>query len=386
VTGPNAGVAGVPLTFKATSEDPDGDSVAFMFDWGDTTTKVWSDFILSGETISASHTYVDSGNYAVKAKARNGELRESNWSDVRAVAVPVPSSGFPDSMAKAVQLAGQISSIRVSADGQFLYVAIDDADKVLVLRTSDCAVVDSVTVGRGPRRIVRSPDGRYVYVLVAGADSVAVVQTSSNSVTGRFLTDHDPYDIAVSTDGQHLYVLTRGGNDLMIVRADDYSVTARIPVDSTPYAVGVDPAGRFVYVTSSSESSVTKISTGTDSVLARLKLPSFGAGVAVSRDGAKVYVGCPGRGVLVFSTERDSLVSEVNVDGNPREITMTPTGSFALVANDDYGGLPVIRTDLDRTVALLKAGWSLWCADVTPDGRTVFAAHRTSSLFTFVQR
>jgi hypothetical protein len=38
VTGPAQGVAGVPVTFKATATDPDGDSIAFQFDWGDTTT------------------------------------------------------------------------------------------------------------------------------------------------------------------------------------------------------------------------------------------------------------------------------------------------------------------------------------------------------------
>jgi hypothetical protein len=37
VTGPTQGVAGVPVEFKATATDPEGDSIAFAFDWGDNT-------------------------------------------------------------------------------------------------------------------------------------------------------------------------------------------------------------------------------------------------------------------------------------------------------------------------------------------------------------
>ncbi len=57
ISGPSSGVVGVPVTFKAMATDPDGDSVAFELDWGDTTTPAWSNFIASGETISVQHTY-----------------------------------------------------------------------------------------------------------------------------------------------------------------------------------------------------------------------------------------------------------------------------------------------------------------------------------------
>jgi hypothetical protein len=122
--GPTTGVAGVPLTFRATSEDPDGDSVAFMFDWGDTTTNIWTNFILSGETISVSHTYADSNDYAVKAKAKNGKGRESVWSGGWTLHLAGSGPGYPDSLLLTADFPFNIADVRVSHDGQVLFAGV----------------------------------------------------------------------------------------------------------------------------------------------------------------------------------------------------------------------------------------------------------------------
>ena len=47
ISGRSAGVVGVPVTFKATAPDPENDSVAFHFDWGDSSTLAWADLFVS---------------------------------------------------------------------------------------------------------------------------------------------------------------------------------------------------------------------------------------------------------------------------------------------------------------------------------------------------
>jgi outer membrane protein assembly factor BamB len=80
LSGPTTGVAGVALTFTATATDPEADSVAFQFDWGDGATPAWTAFVASGDTITATNTYSDSGIFTVRAKAKDKAGKESDWS------------------------------------------------------------------------------------------------------------------------------------------------------------------------------------------------------------------------------------------------------------------------------------------------------------------
>ncbi|UCG43299.1 MAG: hypothetical protein JSU73_01380, partial [candidate division WOR-3 bacterium] len=50
--GPETGSVGTEYAFVSTAADPDGDSVAIRFDWGDGDTSNWSSWAASGDTIS----------------------------------------------------------------------------------------------------------------------------------------------------------------------------------------------------------------------------------------------------------------------------------------------------------------------------------------------
>ncbi|HTW90177.1 MAG TPA: PQQ-binding-like beta-propeller repeat protein [bacterium] len=74
-TGPQFCFADSVGTFKTAAVDPDGDSVAIRFDWGDSKTSFWSDWVASGETVAQSHSWSDSGTFKVRAWAMDkGQL------------------------------------------------------------------------------------------------------------------------------------------------------------------------------------------------------------------------------------------------------------------------------------------------------------------------
>jgi hypothetical protein len=87
VSGPGVAKPGAELTFGFTSVDPDGDDVWYMISWGDGAPAEWSPGRPSGERYNETHTYPDSGDYFVRAKAKDNDGAESDWSDSSRVAV-----------------------------------------------------------------------------------------------------------------------------------------------------------------------------------------------------------------------------------------------------------------------------------------------------------
>lgn len=63
------------------SVDPEDNVITYLIEWGDTTSARWSPFFPSGETVSRSHVYTDTGIYYIRAKARDIDRGESDWSD-----------------------------------------------------------------------------------------------------------------------------------------------------------------------------------------------------------------------------------------------------------------------------------------------------------------
>jgi outer membrane protein assembly factor BamB len=73
--------------FSATTTDPDTDSVAIHFSWGDGASSEWSSWVASGETITMSHSWSSPGTYQVKAQAKDKPGSTSDWSAVHSLVI-----------------------------------------------------------------------------------------------------------------------------------------------------------------------------------------------------------------------------------------------------------------------------------------------------------
>ncbi|MEO0114671.1 MAG: PKD domain-containing protein, partial [candidate division WOR-3 bacterium] len=67
--------------FSSSATDPDGDSVAIRFAWGDGDTSNWSSYVPSGEIITMNHSWSSPGTYNVKAQAKDEDGATSTWSN-----------------------------------------------------------------------------------------------------------------------------------------------------------------------------------------------------------------------------------------------------------------------------------------------------------------
>lgn len=78
-------------TYTASTTDPDGHRIKYLFDWGDGST-TWSDYYNSGQTASVNHKWSTQSTYEIKVKAEDEFGEESEWSDPISVIIPKAKS------------------------------------------------------------------------------------------------------------------------------------------------------------------------------------------------------------------------------------------------------------------------------------------------------
>jgi len=90
-TGPPGGQKGVNYTFSAVTTDPDDDQVFYLFDWGDGTNSSWVGPYNSSVPGNASHAWASVGNFSIKAKAKDVNGAESDWSASHNISISLGS-------------------------------------------------------------------------------------------------------------------------------------------------------------------------------------------------------------------------------------------------------------------------------------------------------
>ena len=89
ITGPKDGKAGTSYTYNLTSTDPDGDDIdEYVINWGDGPDEIVAGPFTSGLPATASHTWTSQGTYTIKAKAKDINGAESDWSEPFTVRMP----------------------------------------------------------------------------------------------------------------------------------------------------------------------------------------------------------------------------------------------------------------------------------------------------------
>jgi hypothetical protein len=77
----------IEYQFSVSTSDPEGDSISYLFDWGDSGLMVWLGPFASGETCIATHTWDNSDLYQVQVKAKDIHEDESGWSQALPVTI-----------------------------------------------------------------------------------------------------------------------------------------------------------------------------------------------------------------------------------------------------------------------------------------------------------
>ena len=102
-------------SFATSAEDPEGDKLRYIFDWGDGffSTTDWTE---SGRALSIAHSWQRAGRYMIAARAEDSANASSLWSSPREVVVNSPPGQPAIPAGKSTILPGEITSFATSAE------------------------------------------------------------------------------------------------------------------------------------------------------------------------------------------------------------------------------------------------------------------------------
>jgi outer membrane protein assembly factor BamB len=128
--GPTIGRIDYAYNFSIEAIDPDGDSVAVRFIWGDGDTSDWSPLEISGQVILLSHLWSDTGIYYVKGQVQDKSGAISNWSEPCSIRIIIdeppltPTVPFGPSEGK-INISYDFMSSTTDPDGDKIAIRFD---------------------------------------------------------------------------------------------------------------------------------------------------------------------------------------------------------------------------------------------------------------------
>ncbi len=217
----------------------------------------------------------------------------------------------------AVVVENYATGMDLSPDGAHLYVATSRVSSytqyfpgsLTVIETARYAIVDTIAVSPSPDTVTVSPDGSRVLVTHYDTNSISAIDVERRSVTSMFLPDA-PLCAAVTPDCTGVYVI--GMQSLFAV---DFltKIAEIIPAGRVPRRMQFSGDGKRACVTDLASSSVAVLDIVTNSVITTVQLDGNPEAVALSGDGEWLYVADYWAGALsaisIGSAVRDAEAS-----------------------------------------------------------------------------
>lgn len=281
------------------------------------------------------------------------------------------------------------SSIAVSSNGFFAYIANSQTNKVtafrigtngaLLLGASTPDAPNPASVGTTPRALAVSQDSRFLYVVNGGSDTVTVFSIGTagvltpvppstgnpNPVSAGGLS---PVALAMSSIGRFLYVANSTSNTITAFEVESSGLLTQVPQAGPgtnpvstnvtgPTALAMSSNGQFLYVTNGTSNTVTAFRVATSGLLTLI--PPVGPapnpvstggttpiGIAIEPNGTHLYIANRGGTVSAFTVGSNGLLTLVLASGaaqnptptlvagsTPVALTISQDGQFLYVAN-----------------------------------------------------
>jgi hypothetical protein len=375
-SGPTEGRTDTLYQFVSMTTDPDGDDFALRFDWGDGDTSDWTPFQSSGDSTRLWHMWMWSGDFEVRAQAKDRDGAMSDWSEPLDVAVE-SRYRFPFSVRDSVFVEDwYVGRMVPSCDGQYIY-GIDEEGAVVVIDASANVMVGAKRIGGWLEGACVSPDNGFLYVTDYIGGVVVVVRMADTMVVAEVPVGGYPSGIDILPSGEFVYVGVEEGSLVRIIRTSDNSVVDSVEVGSAPIEVEVTPDGNYICVLNYYSETISVIRTSDNTVIKEEHPRCCPCCLAVAGND-RLYVVSDEEGLIqVFTLPDMEYAGQIDV---PFEwvtaIDATPDGRYVYFVEDWYGDVGVIATESDDLLGFLTLGdeaelVSIMCM---PDGERVYAS------------
>jgi hypothetical protein len=82
IQGPAKAKIGENIEYKIKSNDPEGEDIYYLIEWGDNNIEEWFGPYESGSELIVDHIWNNTGNYLIKVKAKDINNHESDWGTI----------------------------------------------------------------------------------------------------------------------------------------------------------------------------------------------------------------------------------------------------------------------------------------------------------------
>jgi DNA-binding beta-propeller fold protein YncE len=330
LTGPTTGVAGVAISFTATATDPESDSLQLQFDWGDNSTPAWTAFVASGDTITATNTYADSGTFIIKARAKDKSGKESDWSAGQTLSLIAAAPAFPDSMVSETRMPWDCWRSGMSPDGSLICVGPSSApaESLILYRTSDRAVISHIRTGPTVGAVAFTSDNGLLFVSCNSSQRVLRVDLSQGRVTDSSAAVRAPQALLVSPDNSRLYASITSQKKVLVLRTDDLAQLDSMVFDSYVEGIALNRAGTMLYVCTSNGIGI--MDAAACSVVVSNRTFGLAYKPVLSPDGRLLYVQSVADSGLVALAAADlSVVTRANLHATSLGLmSISPDGAY----------------------------------------------------------
>ena len=230
-----------------------------------------------------------------------------------------------------------------------------DADQLSQLSLSNQTQQRTIAVGAVPTDVALSPQGDVAYVANQFSHGVGVVEVASGQQVAEIPVTGDPFRVLVSADGMTVYA-TSNADKVFVINATTRSVARSIAVGLDPNGLALSPGGEFLYVSGQTDGTLAKVNPITGQVVATVTVCGSPQEVVMSPAGDEVYVACLGGGLEVRRASDLGGITTIAAASEGFGMAMSPDGAQLYVTQTLLGTIAVIGRVSRSLVTLIEVG------------------------------
>jgi YVTN family beta-propeller protein len=131
--------------------------------------------------------------------------------------------------------------LRVSPDGQTVWVQTADAGTNVVLKASDLSTLATEKVGKTPVTNAWSPDGKWALVTNQGENTATLLDATTYKPVKTITVGQSPGIVSFRQDGKFAYVAVTGANTVAVIDTATWTVAKTLRAGQQPQGVIVLP-------------------------------------------------------------------------------------------------------------------------------------------------
>ena len=181
--------------------------------------------------------------------------------------------------------------LKISPDGQKLYVAVTYAHKVYIYERPSHKLLKILPTGqRMSHMLSPTPDWKYLYVPNLGSNSLSLLNTATDEIEMHVSVGKKPEGVAVHLSGEFLYVANQDENNFYVLDTKHHGLLAKHPIGETPVRLVFSPDGKLAFTANRNSHDVSVIDTERHWEIKRIPVGRWPGGIVFDPTGARAYV------------------------------------------------------------------------------------------------